>query len=76
MIWGNVVGIALCLVQSCFHVVKLDPTIYYLDAVPIDLNLFSLLWLNAGTLAASMLMMLAPSCLISRIEPARSMRYE
>lgn len=76
MLLGNVVGIVLCLVQSCFHVIELDPSIYYLDAVPIDLNLFSLLWLNIGTLAASMLMMLAPSCLISRIDPARSIRFE
>ena len=76
MIWGNVVGIMLCLIQSFFHVVKLDPSIYYLDAVPIDLNLLSLVLLNAGTLAASMLMMLVPSCLISRIRPAASIRFE
>ena len=76
MLWGNAVGIVLCLLQSCFHIVKLDPSIYYLDAVPIDLNLFSLLWLNAGTLAASMLMMLAPSCLIAKIEPVKSIRFE
>lgn len=76
MIWGNVIGIALCLIQSHFHVVKLDASIYYLEAVPIDLNLLSLLLLNAGTLAVSMLMMLGPSYLITRIEPARSIRFE
>ncbi len=76
MIWGNVVGILFCVIQAYFHVVKLDPAIYYLEAVPVDLNVLTLLWLNMGTLAASMLMMLAPSYLISRIEPARSMRYE
>ena len=76
MIWGNVIGIALCLIQSFFHVVKLDPSIYYLDAVPIDLTVLSLVLLNVGTLAASMLMLLGPSFLITRIEPAKSIRFE
>ena len=76
MLWGNVVGIALCLIQKHFHVIALEPSIYYLDAVPIDLNLLSLILLNIGTLVASMLMMLAPSWLITKIEPAKSIRCE
>ena len=62
--------------QSHFHIIQLDPSIYYLDAVPIDLSLFSLFLLNIGTLAASMLMMLGPSYLITKIDPAKSIRFE
>jgi lipoprotein-releasing system permease protein len=76
MIWGNVIGLIFCLVQSYFGIVKLDPSIYYLDAVPIDLNIFSLFLLNIGTLIVSMLMMLIPSYLITRIEPVKSIRFE
>lgn len=76
MLWGNVIGISLCLIQSYFRVITLDPSIYYLDAVPIDLNIVSLVVLNIGTLAAAMLMMLGPSYLITRIDPARSIRFE
>lgn len=76
MLWGNVIGISLCLIQSHFRLITLDPSIYYLDAVPVDLNILSLLFLNAGTLAAAMLMMLGPSYLITRIDPARSIRFE
>ena len=76
MIWGNVIGIVLCLVQSYFRVVKLDPSVYYLDAVPIDLTVFSIVLLNIGTLAAAMLMMLGPSYLITKIHPAKSIRFE
>lgn len=76
MLWGNIIGISLCLIQSYFHVITLDPSIYYLDAVPIDLNIVSLLLLNVGTLCAAMLMMLGPSYLITRIDPARSIRFE
>jgi lipoprotein-releasing system permease protein len=76
MIWGNIVGILLCTLQHYTHLIKLDPATYYLDAVPIDLSPQSLILLNIGTLAASMLMMLGPSHLISKIEPARSIRFE
>lgn len=76
MLWGNMIGISLCLIQSYFHVIQLDPSIYYLDAVPVDISLVSLLLLNTGTLLASMLMMLGPSFLITKIDPARSIRFE
>lgn len=76
MIWGNLIGISLCLFQSYFHVIKLDSSIYYLDAVPVDLNLWSLLLLNIGTLLVSMLMMLIPSVLITKIDPVKSIRFE
>ena len=76
MLWGNVIGISLCLLQSYTHLIKLDSSIYYLDAVPVDLNVVSLALLNIGTLLVSMLMMLGPSYLITRISPAKSIRFE
>lgn len=76
LLWGNVIGVSLCLIQSFFHVVKLDPTVYYLDAVPIDLSVGSLLLLNIGSLVASLLMMLGPTYLITKIDPVKSIRFE
>ncbi|MDR1203136.1 MAG: ABC transporter permease [Tannerellaceae bacterium] len=76
MLWGNIIGILLCAIQHYTHLIRLDPETYYLDAVPIDLSIQSLIIINIGTLAASMLMMLGPSHLISKIEPARSIRFE
>jgi lipoprotein-releasing system permease protein len=76
MMWGNLIGIAVCAAQWRFHIFKLDPSTYYLDAVPIDLSPEYLLLLNAGTLAATILMMLGPSHLVSRISPSKSIRFE
>ncbi|SEG15973.1 ABC transporter permease [Parabacteroides chinchillae] len=76
MLWGNIIGVFLCLMQSHFKIITLDPSIYYLDAVPVDLNILSLVLLNIGTLCISMLMMLGPSYLITKIDPARSIRFE
>lgn len=76
MLWGNTIGIALCLLQSRFNIVSLDPETYYLNSVPIDLNITAWLLLNIGTLIVSMFMMLAPSYLITKIAPAKSIRFE
>ena len=76
MVWGNVIGIGLCLIQAKFQPISLGPSIYYLDAVPVDLNILTWVLINIGTLAAAMLMMLGPSYLITKIDPAKSIRFE
>lgn len=76
MVWGNIVGLAFCFVQSQFGIFKLDPENYYVDTVPVSFNIWFFLLINAGTLLVSVLMLVGPSYLITRINPARSMRYE
>ena len=76
MLWGNAIGLAFYFVQRFFGLFKLDPTTYYMDTVPVSFNLWIFLLLNVGTLLASVLMLVGPSYLITRIRPADSMRYE
>ena len=76
MVWGNVLGLGFYLLQSLTGVFQLDPATYYMDTVPVSLSPWHLLLLNAGTLAASLLMLVGPSFLIARIHPAHSLRYE
>jgi len=76
MFWGNVIGLALCAIQYFTHIVPLDPESYYVATVPINFNWLFIVLLNVGTLIASMLMMIGPSYLITKINPARIIRYE
>ncbi len=76
MIWGNVIALVLCLIQDRLQIFKLDPSIYYLSAVPIDLNPLYIILLNIGTLLVSLLMMIGPSYLVAKITPAKSIRFE
>ncbi len=76
VLWGDVVGIGLCLVQKYLGVFRLDASTYYMDMVPVSLSLPVLLLLNAGAVVVSVLMLVGPSCLVSRISPATTMRYE
>lgn len=76
MLIGNVLGIGLVLLQKYTGLVKLDAATYYVSTVPVELNLFFVLLLNVATLLVSVLVLIAPSYLISHIHPAKSMRYE
>ena len=76
MVIGNVVGIGLCLVQQFTHCISLSPESYYLSAVPIELNMWYILLLNAGTLVLWLLMLLLPTMLINNIRPSKSIRFE
>lgn len=76
MLWGNLLGLAFYFVQRYTGFFRLDPATYYMDTVPVSFNFWLFLLLNVGTLLASLLMLLGPSLLITRIRPASSMRYE
>ena len=76
MIWGNVIGLVLCFLQQQFHIIKLNPEAYYVPYVPIELNFWYILWLNIGCMAISVLMLIAPSYLVSLIRPAKSIKFE
>lgn len=75
MAWGNLFGLAICLAQKYLNLIPLDPSSYYLDTVPINLNLLHLLALNAGTMAITFLFLLFPSMIIARISPDKSIRF-
>lgn len=76
LLWGNLIGIGIVVLQQLTGFVKLDPQTYYVSQVPMELNLLLVLLLNLATLIVSVFVLIAPSYLVSRIHPARSMRYE
>lgn len=76
MLWGNIVALSFCILQYYFKIVKLDPATYYVDSVPVELNIGVWLLLNICTLIVSVLMLVGPSYLVSRIHPAKSVRFE
>ena len=73
---GNIIGIGLIALQSTTGLVKLDPTTYYVETVPVEYAWIAFLVINIATLIISVLVLIAPSYLISHIHPAKSMRYE
>lgn len=76
MIWGNVIGLSFCALQYFTGIIPLDAEAYYVSTVPIIFNWTFIIALNIGTALASILMMIGPSYLITKILPAKIIRYE
>ncbi len=76
LLWGNIIGLGICAIQYFFKIVKLEQSSYFISSVPINFNVIHIFLLNAGTLAAIMLMLLIPSIIISRINPDVTLRYD
>ena len=75
MIWGNVIGVGICLTQHYFGVIKLNPEVYYLSQVPIQLNVSHWILLNVGTLVVCLSALLIPSVVIARITPVKAIKF-
>ena len=76
LVIGNIIGIGLCLLQKYCHIVRLDPSAYYMPYVPISLSVPALLMLNVGIIVVSYLTLLGASHIISTIKPTATMRFE
>jgi lipoprotein-releasing system permease protein len=72
---GNVIGIGLCLIQKQFGLIHLDQQSYYLSVIPINLSLFHILLLNAGTLVVCVGMMILPTLIITKITPLKALKF-
>lgn len=75
MIYGNIIGFGLCWLQDTFAIMPLDPKVYYLNAVPVNFNWLLFFLLNIGTVLVCLVSLLLPSLLVSRIAPAKAIRF-
>lgn len=76
MILGNIIGITLILIQYHYHVLPLDPEMYYLSYVPVRLDWLGFIALNAGVAFVAWLVLILPSRMAAGIDPAKTMQYE
>lgn len=75
MLWGNLIAIALIQSQLHFRIFTLPEESYYLTHVPVYFSLWHLAMINAGTLLLWLASLLIPTQIITRISPARAIRF-
>lgn len=76
MVIGNLLGLGLALLQDATHLLPLDPGMYYLPYVPVQVDWWAMGALNLGTALAAWLILILPARLASRVQPGAVMRYE
>ncbi len=75
LLWGNLIGILVCIVQGHWGLVTLSPESYYVSEVPVNLQWSHIVLLNAGTFILSMAMLIVPSYIITKISPVRAIIF-
>ena len=76
MVIGNVFAFLLALLQSQFHLVRLDPATYYVDAVPLAYDPVWLIGINLATLFITLLTLVLPAFIVSVVQPAKTIRFD
>ena len=76
MLWGNLIGLGFGALQYYFQLIPLDKENYYMDFVPIQWNWPLIVILNIVVFGISLLIMLIPTIVISRIQPIKAIKFD
>jgi len=76
LFWGNLIGIALLLLQQQFGVIQLNPENYYVNQAPVYLNWGYIILLNLLTVTVCFIVLLIPSYIITKISPVKAIRFD
>lgn len=75
LLWGNIIGIGMLLIQKYYGIIKLNPENYYVTVAPVDINPVYILALNLGTIFICLLVLLIPSYIITKISPVKAIKF-
>jgi lipoprotein-releasing system permease protein len=76
LLWGNLAGIGILVLQYYTHFIPLDKESYYIAYVPVSLNIGHILLINVGTLLLCLAMVMIPGYIIGKITPVKAIRYQ
>ena len=74
LFWGNLIGLGLLFLQQQTGFISLDPSVYYVQEVPVYMDVTTVLWLNGLTLVICLLLLVLPSVIIARIPPTQVLK--
>ncbi len=77
LFWGNLIGLGVIFIQERFRVFKFpNPKEYYIEYIPVSIDVWTIIFLNCGVLVLCLLMLLIPSYIITRITPVKAIKFE
>ncbi|MBO0343327.1 MAG: FtsX-like permease family protein [Bacteroidota bacterium] len=77
LFWGNLIGLGLIFLQNKYRMFKFpNPEEYYIDYIPVHMDLQTVLLLNIGVMLLCLLMLLIPSYIITKITPVKAIQFE
>lgn len=71
---GNLIAIIVAILQGSLHIIPLDPANYFVDHVPIFVNVWKMVILNMASFALILLVMIVPTLFIARVQPDKTIK--
>jgi lipoprotein-releasing system permease protein len=75
IVWGNIIGIGLCVLQQTTGFITLDESAYYIKVAPVKIIPIQIILVNIGTILICFLVLLIPSFLVRKIRPVQALRF-
>lgn len=77
LFWGNLIGLGVIFLQNKYRMFKFpNPEEYYIDYIPVYIDVPTILLLNVGVMLLCLLMLLIPSYIITKITPVKAIQFE
>jgi len=76
LLWGNLIGVGILLIQKYGKVIKLNPETYYVTHAPVYLDWTYIVGINLGTIASCFLLLILPSYIITKISPVKAIKFD
>lgn len=76
LFWGNLIGLGVAILQYFTHIIPLNPQLYYVDYVPLEINFLKIALVNIGMIILTFFILIFPSFLITKIDPVKAIRFD
>jgi len=76
LLWGNAIGITLLLIQKKWKIIHLNSELYFVDAVPINISLKNIFFLNIFIFFFCVFILWLPTFLINKISPSKILKFQ
>ncbi|MEA1785833.1 FtsX-like permease family protein [Arenibacter sp. GZD96] len=77
LLWGNLFGLGFIWIQNTFQIFKFpNPAEYYIDYIPVYMDMPTIAALNLGVLLLCLLMLVLPSYIITKVTPVKAIKFE
>lgn len=73
--WGTALGLGICYLQQYTSFIKLNEEAYYIDAAPVAINYFQVVLVGLITLLICLLILILPSVISRKINPAKALQF-
>jgi lipoprotein-releasing system permease protein len=76
VLFGNIFAIGICLAQQKYGFLKMSEATYFMDKVPMQLNLWYVFIIDLSTIFITVMCMWLPTIYVRRMQPAKVLKFK